>query len=136
MGDGRDCHPWIATITSTSVTLSDGREMPITLGYWVRSGLPEDAHLQQAIAYIASNHARYFAYNGITRTICPTGTCQILKTICLPNYLASIINPTEANLRARQGVSKERGVEMVLGGGRIILPERPYQDTDTDTGLQ
>ena len=74
-----------ATITSTSVTLSDGREMLITLGYWVRSGLPEDAHLQQAIAYIASNHARNFAYNGITRTICPTGTCQILKTICLPN---------------------------------------------------
>ena len=94
----------IPTITS-SATLSDGRVVPFTLeykylGYWVRSGLPEDAHLQQAIDYIASNHARYFAYNGITRTICPTGTCQILKTTCLPNYLSSIINPTEANIRA------------------------------------
>ena len=94
----------LPTITP-NVTLSDGRGVPFTLeykylGYWLRSELPEDAHLQQAIAYIARNHARYFAYNGITRNICPTGTCQILKTTCLPNYLASIINPTAANINA------------------------------------
>ena len=86
-------------------TLSDGRIVPFTqeykyLGYWLRPGLPEDAHLQQSIAYMHRNHARYFAYNGITRRICPTGVCQILKTTCLPNYLASIINPTSANITA------------------------------------
>ena len=64
----------LPTITP-NITLSDGTVVPLTLeykylGYWLRSELPEDAHLQQAIAYIGRNHARYFAYNGITRNIC------------------------------------------------------------------
>ena len=90
--------------TISPATLEDGRVVPFTseykyLGYMLKEGLPEDAHLQRTIAYIRNNHNRYFAYNGITRTICPTATCQILKTTCLPNYLASIINPTTANIR-------------------------------------
>ena len=86
-------------------TLANGTVVPFTLkykylGYWVSSTLPETDHLAKAIAYINTNSRRYFAYNSITRTICPTGTCQVLKTTCIPNYLASVIHATDSNINA------------------------------------
>ncbi len=80
-------------------TLADGTLVTFT-GYWVSSTLPESDHLAKAIAYINANRLRYFAYNSITRTICHTGTCQVLKTTCIPNYLASVIHATDSNINA------------------------------------
>jgi hypothetical protein len=94
----------IPTITDTA-TLADGTVVPFTLkykylGYWVSSTLPESDHLAKAITYINTNRQRYFAYNSITRTICPTGTCQVLKATCIPNYLASVVHPTDSNIKS------------------------------------
>jgi len=92
----------IPTIARTA-TLADGSVVPFTpsykyLGYVVHPQLPEGDHLAKLIRYISTNHNRYFAYNGLTRRLSPTAVCQILKTVCTPNYLAALINPTAGNI--------------------------------------
>jgi len=62
--------------------------------------LDENHHFDKTLQYIKSNYARYFAYNSVTRCLNPTGINQLLKSTCMPNYLASIINPTKRNLTA------------------------------------
>jgi hypothetical protein len=94
----------IPIITSTA-TLAGGGAIPFTpsykyLGYVVHPLLPEDDHLAKLIRYIHTNHNRYFAHNGLTRRLTPTAVCQILKTVCVPNYLAALINPTAGNINA------------------------------------
>ena len=59
--------------------------------------LDEAAHLSGFITGIKSNHARFMAYNSITRNLSQTAICQILKTACLSGYLLSIVNNTVGN---------------------------------------
>jgi hypothetical protein len=86
----------------SDITLPDGQVVPYTdtykyLGLVVRHDLDESAHLKAFITSVKSNHARFMAYNSITRNLSQTAICQILKTACLSGYLLSIINNTVGN---------------------------------------
>jgi hypothetical protein len=86
----------------SDITLPDGQVVPYTdtykyLGLVMRHDLDESAHLKAFITSVKSNHARFMAYNSITRNLSQTAICQILKTACLSGYLLSIINNTVGN---------------------------------------
>ena len=86
----------------SDIALPDGQVVPYTdsykyLGFVMRHDLDEAAHLSGFITGIKSNHARFMAYNSITRNLSQTAICQILKTACLSGYLLSIVNNTVGN---------------------------------------
>jgi hypothetical protein len=111
--------------THETATLSCGKIIPFTdtykyLGYLVNGELDEDHHMTKTLQYINSNYARYFAYNSVTRSLNPTGINQLLKSTCMPNYLASIINPTTHNLNAL-----DTAIHSLMRTGLGPLPPSP-----------
>jgi len=55
-------------------------------------------NLQKLIGDISKNHSRFFAYNSTLRKLPQTAVVQILKTVCINNYLLSIVDPTQGNI--------------------------------------